>query len=170
MIKKERVKMWKDVVISESYQKGHTFKEALENNFKNCDITYDDKYVWVIVDNEDGVDSVYTTEMKLVDIYEDLKTKIEEKVFRESSFDDLLERMDWALKSIADGNLDSYKTLARVLDYAIKYAEGASRNFVVSEEERDSLLKEIDKHLFGEDRIEKISKNFEGKKIPKKIF
>jgi hypothetical protein len=57
-----------------------------------------------------------------------------------------------------------------VLDYAIKYAEGTSRNFVVSEEERDSLLKEIDKHLFGEDRIEKISKNFEGKKIPKKIF
>jgi hypothetical protein len=162
--------MWKDVVISESYKKGHTFKEALENNFKNCDITYDDKYVWVIVDNEDGVDSVYTTEMKLVDIYEDLKTKIEEKFFKESSFDDLLERMDWALKSIANGNLDSYKTFARALDYAIKYAEGTSRNFVVSEEERDSLLKEIDKHLFGKDRIEKISKNFEGKKIPKKIF
>lgn len=139
--------MWKDVVISESYKKGHTFKEALENNFKNCDITYDDKYVWVIVDNEDGVDSVYTTEMKLVDIYEDLKTKIEEKVFRESSFDDLLERMDWALESIANGNLDSYKTLVRALDYAIKYAEGISRNFVASEERKQELLEKLDHHL-----------------------
>ena len=141
--------MWKDVVISESYQKGHTFKEALENNFKNCDITYDDKYVWVIVDNEGGdVDSVYTTEMKLVDIYEDLKTKIEEKVLKESSFDDLLDKIDHELEKVINNDFEAYKTLVRALDYAIKYTEGLNRKDVISEEKRQELLEKLDSLIY----------------------
>lgn len=140
--------MWKDVMISKTYKTGHTFKETLENNFKNCEILYDDKYVWIITSNEEDSDSVSTTEAKLVDIYEDLKKKIERKVLRESSFEDLLDRIDHELDMIEGGDLDVYKTLIRVLNHAIRYTEGLNRNIVANDNERKTLLKQLDEHLF----------------------
>jgi hypothetical protein len=140
--------MWKDVIISKTYRTGHTFKETLENNFKNCEIMYNDDYVWILVKNEDETDSVGTTKIKLINIYEDLKAKIEEKVLRESSFEELLDKMDHELEKIENGNLDAYKTLIHVLNHAIRYAEGMNRNIIANEEEKEMLLKQLDEHLF----------------------
>jgi hypothetical protein len=66
----------------------------------------------------------------------------------ESSFEELLDKMDHELEKIENGNLDAYKTLIHVLNHAIRYAEGMNRNIIANEEEKEALLKQLDEHLF----------------------